>query len=124
VILSTHILSEVQASCDRVQIIHKGRLVLNETINDLVTRMASQVLVAAFRATPDIAQIQGLESVRSVIAVDDRRLRLFHEPSSDPTDALVRLSLAQGWGLCEINPEHSSLETIFVELTGEPADTV
>lgn len=122
VILSTHILPEVQASCDRVQIIHKGRLVLNESITDLDKRMTSQVLVAAFRARPDVDLVQNLNAVRSVVVVDDNRLRLFHEPNSDPTDDLVRLSLEHGWGLCEISPEHSSLETIFVELTGEPAE--
>jgi len=119
VILSTHILPEVQASCDRVQIIHKGHLILNETINDLMHRVQSQALIVAFRRDPDVALVQSLAGVQSVTVVEDKRLRLFHEPESDPTDALVRLSMEQDWGLCEINPEHSSLENIFVELTGE-----
>lgn len=124
VILSTHILSEVQASCDRVQIIHKGYLILNETINDLMRRVQSQVLIAAFRRNPDVTLVQGLPGVRSVTIVEEKRLRLFHEPENDPTDALVRLSTEQDWGLCEINPEHSSLENIFVELTGEQPETL
>lgn len=119
VILSTHILSEVQASCDRVQIINKGRLILNETIRDLMRRVQSQVLIAAFRRSPDIGLIEDLPGVSAVSVIEDRRLRLLHEPENDPTDALVRLAMEQNWGLCEINPEHSSLESIFVELTGE-----
>jgi len=123
VILSTHILPEVQASCDRVQIIHKGRLVLNEGINELMHRMESQILMAAFRKPPDVALLENLEMVDSVMAVDGHRMRLFHDPSKDPTDALVALSLKQGWGLYEISPEHTSLEAIFVELTGEIGDS-
>ncbi len=123
VILSTHILSEVQASCDRVQIINKGRLLLNESIHDLMRRVQSQALIAAFRRSPDIALISGVPGVRGVTVVEENRVRLLHEPDTDPTDALVKLSMEQGWGLCEINPEHSSLENIFVELTGEGEPT-
>ncbi len=119
VILSTHILPEVQASCDRVQIIHKGKLVLNEEIGALMARMESQVLMAAFRKAPDVGAIEALPLVRSVMVEDERRLRIFHEPGADPTDEIVRLALERGWGLREINPEHSSLESIFAELTGE-----
>ncbi|HUW97668.1 MAG TPA: ATP-binding cassette domain-containing protein [Acidiferrobacter sp.] len=123
VILSTHILPEVQASCDRVQIIHKGRLILSETIDNLMHRVQSQVLVVAFRRNPDVALVQDLAGVHSVTVVDENRLRLFHEPENNPTDALVRLAVEQDWGLYEINPEHSSLESIFVELTGEQPET-
>ncbi len=123
VILSTHILSEAQASCDRVQIINKGRLVLNESIHDLMRRVQSQVLIAAFRRAPDVALVSGLAGVRSVAVVEENRVRLFHEPGADPTDALVKLSMEQGWGVCEIKPEQSSLENIFVELTGEGEPT-
>ena len=119
VILSTHILPEVQASCDRVQIIHKGRLVLSENIDTLMARMESQALIAAFRRTPNLDAIGKLTGVRSVTVDGDGRVRILHEPGADPTDAIVRLAIEQDWGLREINPEHSTLESIFVELTGE-----
>src|SRR6185436_5638111 len=48
IILSTHILPEVQATCDHVQIIHKGELVLNDSIDGLTHRMKSAVLAARF----------------------------------------------------------------------------
>ncbi|WP_298135430.1 ABC transporter ATP-binding protein [Acidiferrobacter sp.] len=119
VILSTHILPEVQASCDRVQIIHKGRLVLNEDINTLMAHMESQALIAAFRAAPDLGALGRLPQVHAVTTQEDGRVRILHEPGADPTDAIVGLALEKGWGLREINPEHSTLESIFVELTGE-----
>lgn len=119
VILSTHILSEVQATCDRVQIINKGRLVLNENIDDLDRRMQSSVLVVAFRNAPDITRIERLPGVTAVVATEALRLRIFYEPNQDPTEDLMRLSTDQAWGLREINPERLSLENLFVELTGD-----
>lgn len=117
VILSTHILSEVQATCDRVQIIHKGRLVLNDSIEGLAHHLKSATLVAAFREPPDLARLRALPGVATVQAEDDRRVRIFYDPNQDPTDAVVRLATDLGWGLHEIAPERLSLEELFVELT-------
>ena len=117
VILSTHILPEVQATCDRVQIIHKGRLVLNDSIEGLAHHLKSATLVAAFREPPDLARLRALPGVATVQAEDDRRVRIFYDPSQDPTDAVVRLAADLGWGLHEIAPERLSLEELFVELT-------
>ena len=77
VILSTHILPEVQATCDRVQIIHKGRLVLNDSIEGLAHHLKSATLVAAFREPPDLARLRALPGVATVQAEDDRRVRIF-----------------------------------------------
>src|SRR4030067_568032 len=55
VILSTHILTEVQTVCSHVQIINKGELVLNVSSDDLAQRMQSSVLTLRFRNTPDLA---------------------------------------------------------------------
>ncbi len=117
VILSTHILPEVQATCDRVQIIHKGRLVLNDSIEALAHHLKSATLVAGFRQAPDVARLGGLPGVRSVQPEEGHRVRIFYDPAQDPTDAVVRLAADAGWGLHEIAPEKLSLEELFVELT-------
>lgn len=127
VILSTHILSEVQAVCDRVQIINKGALVLSDTIAGLARHMKSAVLTVAFRTAPDVALLEQLPGVRSVAATEPLRVRILHDPAVDPTDQVVQLASERHWGLHEIAPERASLEQIFVELTqSEPvakADT-
>ncbi len=124
VILSTHILPEVQATCDRVQIIHKGRLVLNDTIDHLAQHLKSATLIAAFRQAPDLARLQALPGVSAVQAEDGHRVRLFHDPAQDPTDAVLRLAAEAGWGLHEIAPEKLSLEELFVELTASTTEAV
>jgi ABC-2 type transport system ATP-binding protein len=119
VILSTHILPEVQATCDHVQIIHKGELVLNDSIDGLARRMKSAVLSASFRNVVDIKTLEALPGVRSVEANGDKRVRIFVAPGADPTEAVIRLAVERDWGLREIVPERASLEQIFVELTTE-----
>ena len=123
VILSTHILPEVQATCDRVQIIHKGRLVLNDTIDNLARHLKSATLVAGFRQAPDLARLRALPGVTAVQAENGARVRIFYDPAQDPTDAVLRLAADAGWGLHEIAPEKLSLEELFVELTATTGNT-
>ena len=129
VILSTHILSEVQATCDRVQIIDRGRLVLNETIANLGQHLRSRALAVAFRQTPDPGALAALAGVTQVVQTDATHVRLLHAADVDPTDAVITLAAERAWGLYEITPEGASLEDIFVELTAargasEPAPAV
>ena len=124
VILSTHILTEVQCVCNHVQIIHKGDLVLNDSIEGLEHRMQASVLAVTFRQAPDAALLAQLAGVKNVERMDDGSLRLYHEPSQDPTEALVKLAVEKNWGIVQIIPQHATLEDIFVELTTDDAASV
>ncbi len=124
VILSTHILPEVQTTCDHVQIIHKGELVLSDSIDGLTHRMKSEVLSAAFHRSIDMRAIEALPGVRKVEvngASGHNRVRIFVAPGADPAEAVTRLAVEQNWGLYELAPERASLEQIFVELTTQEA---
>ncbi|MBK8163841.1 MAG: ATP-binding cassette domain-containing protein [Gammaproteobacteria bacterium] len=116
VILSTHILPEVQAVCDRVQIIHRGRLVFSDTIDNLAHQPVS-ALCAAFRNPPAAAELARLPGVQEVEDLGAGRLRLRCDPAGDITDALLERALAGGWRLYELVPERKSLEQIFVDIT-------
>ncbi|MBI3899780.1 MAG: ATP-binding cassette domain-containing protein [Gammaproteobacteria bacterium] len=117
VILSTHILPEVQATCDRVQIINKGSLVLSDTIDGLARHLKSAALIVGLRQPPALTEIEHIAGVRGVSTIDGSHVRVLHEPGQDPTDEIVRLATERHWGLHEIGPERASLEQIFVELT-------
>lgn len=123
VILSTHILPEVQASCDRVQIIHNGSLVLNDTIDGLTGHMRSLSLVVAFRRPPAPSQLEQIPGVTAVQSDGNQRLQILHQPDNDPTEEIVRLATQHDWGLYEIQPLGVSLEELFVELTAEGTQT-
>jgi ABC-2 type transport system ATP-binding protein len=117
VILSTHILPEVQAACNRVQIINKGELVLSDTIEGLQRRMQTSAITAAFRNPPPLEQLQGMAGVLDAERVDDHRVRLHHEPERNPAELIVARAVAESWGLYELVPERMSLEEIFVNIT-------
>jgi ABC-2 type transport system ATP-binding protein len=122
VILSTHILPEVQSICSQVQIISKGALVLSDSIDGLAHRMQSSMLRLRFRRPADTAALAQLAGVRKVETAEDGGVHVYHEPGVDPTDALVKLAVERDWGLTALIPQQASLEDIFVELTtDEPA---
>jgi ABC-2 type transport system ATP-binding protein len=116
IILSTHILPEVQATCNRVQIINRGRLVFSETIASLDERLHATSLLARFNTTPDIAALQRLPGVTGVDYLEAGRVRI-HHGGDDPSEALIEQSVACGWRLAELAPERSTLEQIFIDLT-------
>lgn len=122
VILSTHILPEVQTTCDRVQIINRGTLVLCDTIDGLHRRMRTSSLRLALRRPPPPAELAAVPGVVAVEPLDGERLRLAHAPEQNPAEELVRRAVAGDWGLYELVPEQRTLEDIFVDITTAEPD--
>ena len=117
VILSTHILPEVQAVCDRVQIMHEGRLVLDEDLAQLSRVQRPRSTRIKFRRPPSRKVLSELAGVERVEALDADTLRLHHADDEALGERIVAASVAGDWGLYELVSESRSLEEIFVELT-------
>ncbi len=117
VILSTHILPEVQAICDRVQIINQGELVLTDTIAGLSQRMESSSILIRLDNPPAAEALNALAGITSVETQGDGRIRLRYRPEQDPVEELVRQAVNNNWGLRELTPERRTLEEIFVATT-------
>ncbi len=132
-ILSTHILSEVELLCNRVLIIDKGRIVAEGTPESLrqSSRGASEIRVA-FAAVdglspegPAAAEAQeALGSMPGVTAVrpgpEAGEFRLTASADADPRAEIFRLAVARGWTLVELAQSKASLEDVFVRLTTNP----
>jgi ABC-2 type transport system ATP-binding protein len=122
VMLSSHILKEVEATCDRILIINRGRLVADGSTEELRRRAtgADQLRIqlkadgadtgGALKALPSIAAIRPGEKGAHSWVVDAR-------PESDPREDIFHLCVDKGWVLTEMTPIESSLEDIFRELT-------
>ena len=117
IILSTHILPEVQAVCDRVQIISAGKLVLNDSIAGLQLRMRASSLVVGLRRSPAVDELRRLPGVEAVEALSDDSWRLHYHPEQNPAEQLAMEAARQDWGLYELIPERMSLEQVFVDIT-------
>jgi ABC-2 type transport system ATP-binding protein len=115
VILSTHILSEVQTTCDRVQIIRAGELIYNASIESL-NQGHEHSYTIGLRQAPELERLIALAGVDHAEKLENGRFRIFFAPDSNP-DALVVTSVEQDWGMYELIPEQQSLEDLFIELT-------
>lgn len=116
VILSTHILPEVQSVCDRVQIINKGRLVFSDSITALRERLDRPTLIVKLKSPPPLADLASVPGVTEVEALSETRFKL-HHGDSDPTATLLEQAVREGWQLCEIYPDRRSLEQVFMDVT-------
>jgi ABC-2 type transport system ATP-binding protein len=119
VILSTHILTEVQESCTHVQIIDQGQLILNETIAGLNRQMDSGTLQVATRLAPDINSLLTIPGVSSIESISANRIKIHHSVIANPTEQIAEQIIAAGWGLQELTPVTRSMEDIFISLTKE-----
>ena len=116
VILSSHILPEIQAVCARVMIIHRGRLVYAEPLAAAGTEGFKTVLIG-FTAPPSADAIAALPGVARVEALPRQHFRVHVVEGQDPRAAITAAANAGGWGLIELHAQVRTLEEIFVELT-------
>lgn len=121
VLLSTHILSEVQATCDRVQIIRAGKLIYNASSEALRHRRDTSLLLALSRP-PALATLNQLEGIDYVDSLEKGQFRVFLKPGAS-VEALVKASVEEDWGLHQLTPEQQSLEDLFIELTAGEKET-
>lgn len=119
VILSTHLLSEIQATCTHVQIMRDGRLVYAGALADLEQRRQSTSLRIGLRTPPPVARLRALPGIEAVENLGHGRFRLRHAAGAAPTQAVLEQARADGWELWELTPEHADLESIFVGLVLE-----
>ena len=117
VILSTHILPEVESVCDRVQILHHGATVFNDTIATLKQFEGGRMMLLGLRRPPAAGQIAAVRGVARVEPAGDQLFRVSFDDAADPTDELVRLAVEKSWGLYQLTPAQTSLEDVFVHLT-------
>ena len=117
VILSTHILPEVQMTCDRVQIINHGQLVYSDDINHLHQRMRSNSLILGLNHAPSEAELKSLNFINEIEVLSSTRFRLSHAIENSPAENIAQIAADKNWGLFEIRPEQKTLEQVFVELT-------
>jgi ABC-2 type transport system ATP-binding protein len=127
VILSTHILSEAEATCDRVVIIHKGRIAADSRIEDLKQSLGQGAVIALELANADFASVQEVLGRVAGVAVVEKgegadgslAVRVTSRSGEDIRGRVYEAVKAQDWLLLEFSQQARSLENIFRELTKE-----
>ncbi len=123
VVLSTHILPEVQASCDRVIIIDNGVLVADGTPEELQANLSAgeHVSITLMDNEEDVAGVLGTWDMAEVVehGTDVNGEAYFNlNSSSDIRADLFRLAVSNGWTLTGLHRRHENLEDVFRQLTG------
>lgn len=131
VILSTHILPEVQATCDRVIIINRGKIVADGPIADLQRSLhGGEKIILEVEVPEDQSfemisvQVRSIPAIETVSLINEKNgIKRFSVETSDATDIrkdLFNLCVEKRWGLLELHRVQTSLEDIFRQLTSEP----
>ena len=117
VILSTHILPEVEMVCDHVQIIDKGKLVFNGAIEVLKKQRIGNKLLIAMRNPPTVEAMLSIPNVVEAESLPNGQMRVRFADDTAPAESIVQAAVSNGWGLYQIAPDQTSLEDVFVQLT-------
>ena len=119
VLLSTHILSEVQATCDHIKMIEKGNLVFSGTMEEFNNYVQPNTFVVVMKNPPAIEMLREIPGIDRVEEVSQNSYRMWFTRDSDVTREVVELSVSRGWELSEITVERSSLDEVFARLSGK-----
>jgi len=125
ILLSTHILPEVEMVCNRAIIINRGKIEASDTLENLSRKVQSGALVLEVKAGKKVIEEQcmGIEGVTSVNCLSQEdgwvRAELFTQVGGDPREAVDQLVKKEGWPLREFSRQKARLEDVFIELTKE-----
>ena len=117
VILSTHILSEVEAICDEILMIERGSFVFEGTMQEFSNVVEPHSLVASFEHPPKEDALLRVAGIESAEFAHNGKVRLCFEGGSQVSETLIEASVAQQWGLREVSFERSTLESVFARLS-------
>jgi ABC-2 type transport system ATP-binding protein len=119
VIFSSHILSEIQATCQDIIMIEGGRMVFKDTMESFNNYIEPDSLITTMENPPPLPVLQQIAGIKEVAFLTDKTIRMRFEPAADISESIVELSVRNGWRLKEITLEKSSLDAIFAQLSNK-----
>ncbi len=119
VLFSSHIMQEVQALCDRVVIINKGKIVADDLLAHLLNSKGAASIIVEFKEEINATDLLAIEGVANVIGISVTRLKVVAHPGIDLRGDLFRFASDRNLSLIELKVEEHSIEAIFKELTAE-----
>lgn len=120
VLFSSHILQEVQAICDRVIIINKGKIVADDSLNNLQKGNSDEhIVLVSFKETISINELQSLQDVTGIEQLQTSVFKLKTKSPEQVRKQLLELSLKNNLNIVSLQSERNSLEEIFKTLTNQ-----
>ncbi|MBO9729565.1 MAG: ATP-binding cassette domain-containing protein [Chitinophaga sp.] len=119
VIFSSHILSEIQATCQDIIMIEGGKMVFRDTMESFNNYIEPDSLITTMMTPPALSVLQQLPGINEVSFLSDNTIRMHFDPTADIAESIVEMSVRNGWRLKEITLEKSSLDAIFAQLSNK-----
>lgn len=117
VILSTHLLSEVENICDRVEIMQFGQLIYGDTSVRMQSLGHQAGFVVTLLAPPELSELRAVPGIINVEALSATRFKILHTLQANSAEALLSLSAQKGWQAQQLTPIQGNLEDAFVHIT-------
>ena len=119
VMLSTHILSEVQATCSSIKMIEHGRVVFSGSTEDFDNYIEPNTLYLEFDQLPEMDELMKLPGIKRAEALDNHGVRLWYDGERGTIKQVMREAVSRGWDMIELRKEKSSMEAVFAKLSGK-----
>lgn len=123
VLFSSHILQEVEAICDRVIIINKGRLVADDKLSNLQQSTSTRILKVSFQEPLETEWLNRLEGVQNVYSADKYNWQVQATDIELVRKQIFDLALQHKLNIVSLQTETQSLEDVFRHLTGKPDES-
>lgn len=117
VILSSHILSEIQMLCQEIIMIEQGQIVFSDTMEEFNNYIAPQSMLATFENPPSVDVLTTIPGITRVDKLTSKSFRLFYDGSSSVSETIITDSVHKQWRLKELAIEKNSIDEIFKQLS-------
>lgn len=117
VILSTHLLSEVENICDRVEIMQKGRLIYGDSSARMQAYGHQPGFVVTLLTPPPLDELRGIVGVEQAEALSETRFRILHSIEANTSAVLLALAAERGWQAQQLTPIKGNIEDIYNRIT-------
>lgn len=124
VLISTHILSEVQAICDEIRMIDHGKVVFSGSMKEFDNYIVPNSFTVTFGNPPATEELASLGGILNIEELAKGTFRVRFEGDDSITEKVVAKSIESGWHLKEIALDHTSLDVIFAKLSGKLKNNV
>ncbi len=117
VIFSSHILSEIEATCKDVKMIEDGLQVFSGSIETFNNYIQSDCLIVSMESPPTGVELKSLKGVKAAEFLSKNKIRIQFESTDNISERIVRASVEKEWRLTELTVEKIPLEAIFAKLS-------
>ena len=119
ILLSTHILSDVQATCEYIRMIEHGNVVFTGTMDEFNNYIKPDSFIVYMDQKVSTKELIAIEGINDVETLENNKYRFHFEGGRETMQRLLQIGVEKGWGISEITLEKSSLDEVFAQLSGK-----